>query len=94
MDPNPNMVQYHKSFKKGYLELLVFHQKHNGSIRVTASYNQTLNSWIRNQITNIKKYKEKNSESPFWKYKEDRYIAYLNKLGLDYPAKPFVRTVF
>jgi hypothetical protein len=93
MDPNPSMVQYHKSFKKGYLDLLVFHQKHN-SIRVTASYNQTLNSWIRNQITNIKKYKEKNSESPFWKYREDRYIAYLNKLGLDYPAKPFVRTVF
>ena len=27
MDPNPSMVQYHKSFKKGYLELLVFHQK-------------------------------------------------------------------
>jgi hypothetical protein len=47
----------------------------------------TLNSWIRNQITNIKKYKEKNSDSPFWKYKEDRYIAFFIKLGLDYPAK-------
>jgi hypothetical protein len=52
MDPNPSMVQYHKSFKKGYLDLLVFHQKNN-SVRVTASYNRTLNSWIRKQITNI-----------------------------------------
>ncbi len=58
MDPNPSMVQYHRAFKKGYLDLLVFHQKHN-SVRVTASYNSTLNSCIRNHITNIKKYKEK-----------------------------------
>jgi hypothetical protein len=86
MDPNPSMVQYHKSFKKGYLDLLVFHQKHN-SVRVTTSYNSTLNSWIRNQITNIKKYKEKNNDSPFWKYHEDWYIAFLNKVGLDCPPK-------
>jgi hypothetical protein len=90
MDPNPSMVQYHKFFKKGYLDLLVFHQKYN-SVRVTASYNSMLNSWIRNQITNIKKYKEKNSDSPFWRYKEDWYIAFLNKAGLDYPAKTYVK---
>jgi hypothetical protein len=28
MDPYASMVQYHKSFKKGYLDFLVFHQKH------------------------------------------------------------------
>jgi hypothetical protein len=71
MDPNPSMVQYHKSFKKGYLDLLAFHQKHN-SVRVTASYNSTLNHWIKNQITNIKNYKEKSNDSPFWKYHEER----------------------
>jgi hypothetical protein len=58
MDPNPSIVQYHKSFKKGYLDLLVFHQKHN-SVKVTASYNSTLNSWIRNQITNIRSTRKK-----------------------------------
>ncbi len=65
MDPNPSMVQYHKSFKKGYLHLMVFHQKHN-SVRVTTSCNSTSNNWITNQISNIKKYKEKSNNSPFW----------------------------
>ncbi len=47
MDPNPSMVQYNKSFKKGFLDLLVLHQKRN-SVRVTATYNNTLNIWARN----------------------------------------------
>jgi hypothetical protein len=66
--------------------MLVFHQNQN-SVRITTSYNSTLNSWVRNQITNIKKLKEKNNEMPFWKYHEDRYIGYLNKVGLDWPPK-------
>ncbi len=53
LDPDPSMVQYHKSFKKGFLD---FHQKHN-SVKVTARYNSALNSWARNQIANIKKFK-------------------------------------
>jgi hypothetical protein len=33
----------------------------------------------------MKKYQEKGNDSPFWKYYEKRHVAYLNKVGLDYP---------
>ena len=86
MKPKPQMIKYHESFLKNYLELLLFHQQYS-IIKVPKAINESLSNWLHNQKTLIGDYKKKKAGTKFWDNKEDRYVKILNALGVDYQAR-------
>lgn len=74
---NPKNNRFQSSFIKNYKRLLLFKQVH-GNVKVTAANNKKLSSWVHNQRTNLKRFKE--NEGPLCG--NDKFVKLLKKIGV------------
>jgi hypothetical protein len=75
--------RFQTSFIKNFRRLLLFKQIH-GHVKVTASTNKKLSSWVHNQRTNLKRYKE--NEGPLCG--NNKFVKLLKKVGVKHVAAP------
>ncbi len=75
--------RFQTSFIKNYKRLLLFKQV-NGHVKVNACTNKKLSSWVHNQRTNLKRYKE--NDGPLCG--NDKFVKLLKKVGVKHVAAP------